>query len=45
MRKGTSIVAGAAGRTGDDAAFDAYLHGHDAGVDVTFARGAQIEPW
>src|SRR5665213_2831599 len=32
---------GAAGRAGDDAAFDADLHGHDASVNVTFARGAQ----
>ena len=32
--------AGSAGRTGDDAAFDADLHGHDAGRDAAFARGA-----
>ena len=40
MRSGTSTCAGAAGRTGDDAALDADLHGHDAGVEVALARGA-----
>ena len=32
--------AGYAGRAGDDATLDADLHGHDAGVHVAFARGA-----
>ena len=39
-RNGTSTSPGPPGRAGDDASFDADLHGHDTGVDVAFARGA-----
>ena len=33
-------LAGTAGWPCDDAAFNADLHGHDTGIDVTLARGA-----